>query len=64
MNVITTVAEMKAARERLNGTVALVPTMGYLHPFSVRAELVEASRPSRLLTSSPPSPRYRPSETV
>jgi pantothenate synthetase len=48
MNVITTVAEMEAARAGLTGTVALVPTMGYLHSFSVRAEPVEASRPPRL----------------
>jgi pantoate--beta-alanine ligase len=31
MNVITTVATMEMERGRLNGTVALVPTMGYLH---------------------------------
>jgi len=31
MNVITTVATMETERGRLNGTVALVPTMGYLH---------------------------------
>src|SRR5438034_3014811 len=31
MNIITTVAEMEAARRRLRGRVALVPTMGYLH---------------------------------
>ena len=31
MNVITTVAEMHAERDRMAGTVALVPTMGYLH---------------------------------
>jgi pantoate--beta-alanine ligase len=28
---ITTVAEMRAARERMPGSVGLVPTMGYLH---------------------------------
>ena len=28
---ITTVAEMQAARERMTGSVGLVPTMGYLH---------------------------------
>jgi len=31
MNVISTVAEMEAARARFSGSVALVPTMGYLH---------------------------------
>jgi pantoate--beta-alanine ligase len=31
MQVITKVAEMEAARAALSGTVALVPTMGYLH---------------------------------
>ena len=31
MQIITTVAEMTAARDNLTGTVGLVPTMGYLH---------------------------------
>ena len=31
MKVIETVADMEAERERLEGTVGLVPTMGYLH---------------------------------
>lgn len=31
MRVITTVAEMQAARAELQGSVGLVPTMGYLH---------------------------------
>jgi pantoate--beta-alanine ligase len=29
--ILTTVAEMRAAREAMSGTVGLVPTMGYLH---------------------------------
>jgi len=31
MQIITTVAKMQAKRERIAGSVALVPTMGYLH---------------------------------
>jgi pantoate--beta-alanine ligase len=31
MKLVETVAEMEAARERLEGAVGLVPTMGYLH---------------------------------
>jgi pantoate--beta-alanine ligase len=31
MKVIETIAEMKRVRRELNGTVGLVPTMGYLH---------------------------------
>lgn len=31
MRVVTTVAEMEAAREAAGGSVGLVPTMGYLH---------------------------------
>src|SRR3990172_8086559 len=31
MKTITTVADMQAARERMIGSVGLVPTMGYLH---------------------------------
>jgi len=31
MKIITTVAEMKAERERVKGSVGLAPTMGYLH---------------------------------
>lgn len=31
MQVIKTIAEMKAARQALSGTVGFVPTMGYLH---------------------------------
>jgi pantoate--beta-alanine ligase len=31
MHIITTVAQMQAERERMAGSVALVPTMGYLH---------------------------------
>jgi pantoate--beta-alanine ligase len=31
VRVLTTVAEMRAAREAMRGTVGLVPTMGYLH---------------------------------
>jgi pantoate--beta-alanine ligase len=31
LRVVTTVAEMQAAREALTGSIGLVPTMGYLH---------------------------------
>ena len=31
MRVITTIAELRAARAALHGTTGLVPTMGYLH---------------------------------
>ena len=48
MNAITAVAEMLAERDGMAGNVGLVPTMGYLHSFPVRAELVEASRPLRV----------------
>ncbi len=48
MNVITAVAEIQAERDRMTGSIGLVRTMGNLHPFSVRAELVEASRPPRV----------------
>jgi pantoate--beta-alanine ligase len=31
MDAVTTVAEMETVRQRLTGSIALVPTMGYLH---------------------------------
>ena len=42
MDVIETVTEFRAARQRLGGTLALVPTMGYLHDGHL--ELVRRAR--------------------